>query len=338
MKRWKLVFAVACVLLLCACGSKKQVSGRVLAFENGILTVQTEKGKSYDFLVEDLKTAIFNLADGGQEEPLDENCRVQVTWERKQGQRVAKVVWIHARLKQNAMQLSDGTSIDIWESTGYRDYCLKDGTILLMEETSNGPENASRWNELLYNEDFSEAAQQGIINYYGEMGLRYDVTALLEDAWLVYDLSEAYNTKLVGQYTWVEAWNEDIICCHMNLTIPVERSNGGAEYFCEGAVFDRKTGEYISNYDLFALTPEELEEYLLDYLDSDGTLNRKNLQLNLKPEQILLLQDGGIEFYLVDRVDNGLKSMLQIGLPPVMAQQILHPWAVVAMEDKTREM
>ena len=55
-------------------------------------------------------------------------------------------------------------------------------------------------------------------------------------------------------------------------------------------------------------------------------------------EQILLLQDGGIEFYLVDRVDNGMKSMLQIGLPPEMAQQILHPWAVVAMEDKTREM
>ena len=40
MKRWKLVFAVACVLLLCACGGKKQVSGRVLSFENGILTVQ----------------------------------------------------------------------------------------------------------------------------------------------------------------------------------------------------------------------------------------------------------------------------------------------------------
>ena len=47
MKRLKLFFvAVLACLLLCACGNKKQISGRVLAFKNGILTVQTEKGKT----------------------------------------------------------------------------------------------------------------------------------------------------------------------------------------------------------------------------------------------------------------------------------------------------
>lgn len=327
MRRWKVFCTVLCCLLLCACGSKNQVNGRVQSFEDGMLTVQTEKGKNYSFLVDSLKTSVFDLTDGSGEEPLNENCRVQVTWKRKQGQRVADVIWIHARLKQDVMQLPDGTPIDVWEHTGYRDYCLKDGTVLLMEETPNGPESASGWNELLYSEDFPETAQQEILDYYAEMGLRYDVREILEDFLLVWNSSEEYNTKLVGQHVWLEAWNENILCCQLNLTLPVERSNGGGEYFCEGAVFDRETGARISNYDLFTLSPVELENYLLDFLDSDGTLDRENIQLNLKPEQIVLLRDGSVEFYLTDRVDHGLRSMLHIGLTPEHAREILQPWA-----------
>ena len=63
MKWWKVFCMVLCCLLLCACGNQKQISGRVLAFENGVLTVQTEKEKTYSFLVDDLKTSVFNLAD-----------------------------------------------------------------------------------------------------------------------------------------------------------------------------------------------------------------------------------------------------------------------------------
>ena len=332
MRRWKFFCALLCCLLLCACGSKKQVSGRVQSFEDGILTVQTEKGKNYSFLVDDLKTSVFDLVDGSREEPLDENCRVQVTWERKQGKLHAEVIWINSRLRQNVLELSDGTSMDLWEHTGYRDYCLEDGTILLMEETFSGPENASGWNELLYSEEFPEAAQQAIIDHYAEMGLRYDVGAILEDSLLVWKVSEEYNTKLVGQHVWLEAWNENILCCQLNLTLPLEKSNGGGEFFCEGAVFDRKTGAYISNYDLFTITPEELENYLLDFLDTDGTLDRESIRLNLKPEQIVFLRDGSVEFYLTDRVEHGLRSMLQIGLTPEHAREILQPWAV--MEDK----
>lgn len=335
MKRWRLFAAVFCVLMLCACGNKKQVSGHVLSFEDGNLTVQTEKGKVYDFLVEDQKTHIFNLVDGGQEEPLDENCRVQVTWVRNQDQRLAEFIWVNARLRRNVMQLSDGTAIDVWENTGYRDFCLKDGTILLMEETSSGPENASNWNELLYNEDFPEAAQQGIKSYYEKMGLRYDIPALLEDARLVYEISEIYNTKLVGQHVSLEAWNERIICCHMNLTIPLEKTNGYADYFCEGAVFDRQTGEHISNYELFTFTPEELEDYLLDQLDHEGTLDREAVQLNLSPEQIVLQRDGSIAFFLVDRMDHGVGGMLQMGLSPEQAREILQPWAVMEQENNS---
>ena len=238
-------------------------------------------------------------------------------------------------MRQNVLQLSDGTAIDIWENTGYRDYCLQDGTILLMEETVSGPENASGWNELLYSEDFPEAAQQAIIGYYAQMGLRYDVDAILEDALLVRKVSEEYNTKLVGQHVWLEAWNEKILCCQLSLTLPAEKSNGGGEYFCEGAVFDRETGALISNYDLFALTPAELENYLLDFLDVDGNLDRENIQLNMKPEQIVLQRDGSVEFYLADRVEHGLRSMLQIGLSPEQAREILQPWAVIRTADNS---
>lgn len=326
-----LILILLCTWLLCGCGNQKRISGRVVTFENGLLTVQTENGKTYDFQVDSQRSTVFDLTSKGEETLLDDNCRVNVNWSKKQGTRYAEVIWVEARLQKNVMQLSDGTVIDLWEHSGFRDYCLEDGTELLMEETYGGPENNSHWNELLYYEEFPEAARQGILSYYAEMGLRYDVAALLEDAWQVYQFSEEYNTKLVGQHIGLEAWNDKIICCQMNLTIPQERTNGYADYFAEGAVFDRKTGEHISGYDLFTLTPEELEACLLDQLDTDGSLDRSSIQLNLQPEQIVLQRDGSIEFFLADRVEvkENMRLMLQIGLQPEQAKQILQPWAVI---------
>ena len=243
MKRIRFVFlTLVCICLLCACGNQKRVSGRVMAFENGILKVQTEKGKNYDILVDPQKTVIFGLVSGETEDQLDSNCRVQVNWARKQGQRVAEHIWIDSRLHRNVMQLSDGTPIDVWERTGWREYCLEDGTPLLVEDNPGSLENNSRWNELLYYEEFPEAAQQGILRYYSQLGNRYDILTLLEDAYLVYTVSEEFNNHYVSQYTGIEAWNDHIICCQQNLTLPQERTNGYGDYFCEGTVFDRSTG------------------------------------------------------------------------------------------------
>jgi len=336
MKRIRYVFlTLVCICLLCACGNQKRVSGRVMAFENGILKVQTEKGKNYDILVDPQKTVIFGLVSGETEDRLDSNCRVQVNWARKGGQRVAEHIWIDSRLYRNVMRLSDGTPVDVWERTGWREYCLEDGTPLLVEDNPGSLENNSRWNELLYYEEFPEAAQQGILRYYSELGNRYDISTLLEDAYLVYTFSEEFNNHYVSQYTGIEAWNDHIICCQQNLTIPQERTNGYGDYFCEGTVFDRSTGEVISNFDLFTITPEELEAYLLDFLDSDGTLDRENIQLNLKQEQIVLHRDGSVEFYLVDRTEGDYKGMLQIGLTPEQAREILQPWAVMKAENNS---
>lgn len=334
MKRIRFVFlTLVCVCLLCACGNRSQINGRVLSFEDGVLAVQTEKGKTYDILVDPQKTVIFGLVSGETEDQLDSDCMVQVNWARKQGQRVAEHIWIYSRLHRNVMQLSDGTPIDVWDRNGWREYCLEDGTPLLVEDNPGSLENNSNWRELLYSEEFLEAAQQGILRYYSELGNRYDILTLLEDAYLVYTFSEEFNNHYVSQYTGIEAWNDHIICCQQNLTIPQERTNGYADYFCEGAVFDRQTGEHISNYDLFTISPEELEDYLLDQLDQDGTLDRENIQLNLKPEQIVLCRDGDIEFYLVDRVEKGVQEMLQIGLSSKQAKEILQPWALVGLEN-----
>lgn len=336
MKRIRFVFlTLVCVCLLCACDNRRQVNGRVLSFEDGILAVQTEKGKTYDMLVDPQRTVIFGLVSGETEDQLDSDCMVQVNWARKQGQRVAEHIWIYSRLHRNVMQLSDGTPIDVWDRNGWREYCLEDGTPLLVEDNPGSLENNSNWRELLYSEEFPEAAQQGILRYYSELGNRYDIPTLLEDAYLVYTFSEEFNNHYVSQYTGIEAWNDHIICCQQNLTIPQERTNGYADYFCEGAVFDRQTGKHISNFDLFTVSPEELEDYLLDQLDQDGTLDRESIQLNLKPEQILLCRDGDIEFYLVDRVEKGVRGMLQMNLPSEQAKEILQPWALVGLENNS---
>ena len=53
----------------------------------------------------------------------------------------------------------------------------------------------------------------------------------------------------------------------------------------------------------------------------------------MKPEQIVLLRDGSIEFYLVDRTEGDYREMLVIGLTPEQAREILQPWAVMEEEN-----
>jgi len=337
VKRTRLVLlTLVCICLFAGCGGKKQAIGQVTAYENGILSVETWDGKYYDFQVDPLQTSIFGLV-GDEEDPLGDGSdrRVQVYYSKKQGQFHAQTILVDSRLYRNVMQLSDGTPIDVWERIGNREYCLEDGTVLLVEDSIEKLEVSNGWNGLLNSGDFPEEAQQGILTYYAEMGRRYDIPALLENAYLVYDFSEEFDNAYVSQHSSVEDWNDRIICCKLQMILPQENSNGGAECFYEGAVFDRQTGEHISNYDLFTITPEELEDYLLDQLDPDGTMDRSSIHLNLKPEQIVLCKDGDIEFYLVDRVENGVSEMLQITLSWKQAKEILKPWAMVGLENNS---
>lgn len=330
------VCVLLCCLLFAGCGRKKDVSGYVTNYEKGTISITTNKGKTYDFVLEEPES-ILTTVEGLDREIFQENwqdCYAHVTYRRKEGAYHAETVFVHHKIYRNAMQLSDGTPIDIWTDGIRREYWLEDGTVLLVEENTGSPENYYRWNELKYYEDFPEAAQQGILDYYEKMGQRYDIPGLLEDAYLVYGVSKEIKTHMVSQYTGIEAWNDSIICCQVNLSLPQERSNGGHDYFCEGAVFDRQTGAHISNFDLFTLTPAELEAYLLDQLDTDGSLDRSSIQLNLKPEQIVLRRDGGIDFFLVDRVEDGAPLMLQMGLTAEQAREILQPWAVMEMNNE----
>jgi len=330
MKRWRLAFAAACILLLCGCGRGKQAIGQVTAYENGILSVLTRDGKLYDFQVDPVQTAVFGLV-GDEQDPLGDGTdrRVQVTYSKKQGQYYAQTVFVDSRLYRDAMVLSDGTPINIWQRNGWREYCLEDGTVLLVEDEITNLEYESDWNRLVNDEKLPEKVRQEILDYYSEMGLRYDIPALLENAYRVYSFSEEYSNKYGSQSVDIEDWNDSIICCKMCLILPQENSNGGGEAFFEGTVFDRQTGKRIPNYELFTITPEELENRLLDQLDHDGTLEREKIALNLKPEQIVLCRDGDIEFYLVDRVEEDYSGMLQIGLSQKQAQEILKPWAMI---------
>lgn len=331
MKRMKLFLMLLCCLLLWGCGSRKGITGQVTDYTEGTISVTTEKGKTYDFVIQQPSVVISSVI-GFSHEDFPENwdgCTVHVTYQKEKGTFHAQTVHILSKLYRNGMQLSDGTPIDVRTDGLWMEYGLENGTVLLAEENTGGPENTARWNELQYYDDFPEQVRQKIKDYYIEQGRRYDIPALLEEAYRVYSFVEEYNTQSVSQYTGIEACNEKIICCQMALTIPQERTNGYAEYFCEGAVFDRETGEHISNYDLFTIPPEELEDYLLEQLDHDGTLDRENIHLNLKPEQIVLRRDGGIDFFLVDRVENGVEGMLQMGLSPEQARKILQPWAVI---------
>lgn len=336
MKKLKVFLLVLlCGLMLLGCERNKEISGYITNYEKGSISITTNMGKTYDFVLNEPEIILITV-EGLDRETFRENwqdCFAHVTYRRKEGAYHAETVFVHHKIFRNALQLADGTPIDVWTDGVRREYWLEDGTVLLLEDNTGNPEKNYRWNELKYYEDFPEVAQQGILDYYSKMGQRYDIPTLLEEAYRVYGISKEFNTQMVSQFTRIEAWNETIICCQIDLTIPQEKSNGGHDYFCEGAVVDRKTGEHISNYDLFTLTPEELEVYLLDCLDADGTLERESIQLNLKPEQIVLRRDGGIDFWLVDRTEGNDSGLLQMGLSAEQAREVLQPWAVIVPQE-----
>ncbi len=196
--------------------------------------------------------------------------------------------------EEKVVTFSDGESADLW----WRDYSvdeyykLADGTTLLIIQQPSGPENVSVAGVESF-ADLGESAQKAVLSYYDERGLLYDTQAELEKAYAEYrackESGTEYHKRRVSQDVAPTASNDKIMCFITSVLLPV----GGqtVQELRLGAVFDRETGEVISNWDLFTLPEQEARQMLLDVFDADAAL-RAEMEAALRPEYIILFPDN----------------------------------------------
>lgn len=340
MKRksfWKWMLFVILLLALTGCGREKRLSGEVTAVSEDHFRLTDSEGREYVVQLTD-ESYIFSWIDGVTQGDFlageREGIFVTVSYDKVMGKYRAGSIQIDGLRTRNAMQLSDGTSIDILEHMDSRDYMLEDGTVLLYESIPIGPENVHAGGSVSF-DDLKETAQKNIRAYFDEKGLYYEIPALLEEAYTAYTLMGAgsFQARNVRQDIIPTASNDRIICFLTDVVLP-----GWTDYSTnirEGAVFDIETGEHISGFDLFSCTQEELEAFLIDRIDPEGAYDRETISLELKPENILLQSDGGIEICFQEcRIPEHAENLI-LGLSPEEAAEILQPWAVMETAETT---
>lgn len=298
------------------------ITGLVNGFEGESFTVITEKGKTYEFVG---FNHILSWVDGFERDDFPrEDLQVSVTYSKTNGQYYAELVTVDAVLTRGARELEDGTRIDVWGNDMMLQYCLEDGTELLVEYEPITPDRSAGFDSV------SESALNSIVSYYEEKGLCYDIDQLLEEAYAVYSMvgEQEYLSRVVSQDVHYRTGNARIACFGLSVSTPIAMTNSENDEIVEGAVFDRETGEHINNFDLFTCTPEELEEFLLDQLNLTEK-QRKVAALNLQPENILLGSDGSLGVHLRQYSIPDFADNLVIGLHAEDFRHLLQPWAVI---------
>ena len=86
-------------------------------------------------------------------------------------------VSVNGMITRNALSLSDDTPIDVVKQHMFgTKYQLSDGTELLWEHTSSGPDNVYVGGIESF-DDLSEAAKDRVLSFYTDRGLLYSVQA-----------------------------------------------------------------------------------------------------------------------------------------------------------------
>lgn len=202
-----------------------------------------------------------------------------------------QIDWV---LKQeNAVILSDGTSVDIWSRepfTQWDYYRLKDGTGLLTVEETVSPLYVSVGYMTL--QDLPEEAQEAICDYYEDQGLLYDIPATLEKACAEYRSSKETGAVFTGYRLYQQSspcsFGEQVVCFVTVLEEPLRGNLGTTTQLC--ACFDRETGAPVSIWDLFTVPEDDVRQRLVSAFAEDDQTSAQ-MAAALKPEYIALEED-----------------------------------------------
>ncbi|NLP43290.1 MAG: hypothetical protein GX351_01555 [Peptococcaceae bacterium] len=192
--------------------------------------------------------------------------------------------------QEKVFTFSDGESLNLWRKYHIVDavYKLSDGTTLLTIQSPIGPDNVYVGGVESF-ADLNESAQIAIREFYKEQGLLYDTQTELENAYEEYlicrESGKVYQERYISQAIVPTASNDNIICFLTSVTLPVDGRI--AQEIRLGATFDRKTGQVLSNWDLFTLPEDAARQWLLDAFDVAPAL-RDEMKAALRPEYIVL--------------------------------------------------
>lgn len=321
-----------CAALLMGCGSEKTLSGEVSQMRERSFVLTTEEGDSYTVSFTG-ETPVFSWME--QLSPQDflegerEGIFVTVQYQKSRGKYHAQQILIDGLLTRNAMELSDGTPVNVMDRGTPGDilYYLEDGTELLWERKPIGPAHVHAGASVSF-DDLNETAQKNIQAFLNAKGPYYDIPELLEEAYAAYTiLGGKFQPRGVSLDISPTASNDHIICFLTDVVLPGWMDYGTS--IREGAVFDLETGAFISGYELFTCDPGELEEVLIEQMNLEEGIDKTKISLGLQPESFVLFADGSMEIYLKECNIPNYSENLIMGMAPEQIRDILQPWAVM---------
>lgn len=306
-KTWmSLLLLLFCTCMLAACGSTKNISGKIIETnvddDLGMVSfvVRTDEDKDTGILITD-KTSIFSFVEGMSSEafkacPLTEvivsaDCEgLRRSLFTQDGNKIkaytAKQVIIRAYLKTETAALADGTAVNIWQYSDAEAYTLQDGMELLRVQNPIGPKNVHVGGIEGF-DDLEEAAQKQILAFYQDQGQLYDVQDELKKAYEDYlkaGKPSQFDSRMIRQATTPTASNERLMYFLTSVLLPID---GTHEDECRiGAAFDRTSGEHIDNSCLLSCSREKAIEKILDIAGVEDPVLRAEMEKAFQPENM----------------------------------------------------
>ena len=207
----------------------------------------------------------------------------------KQKAYIAERLLVTGILTDATYTLSDGTRLELWRYTDSTLYQFTNGDRLLQVKNSVGPANSYTVGLESF-DDLSEIAKDAILSYYNNLGDYYDIDTELERAYKDYQSAEnqkSFQPYLLEQSISPSSSNEKMICFLTSITLPI--SGNEVHEVRLGSVFDKETGTYIDNSELFSCSEAELIKTILDISGVKEHTLRSEMETAFQPEYILLL-------------------------------------------------
>ena len=218
----------------------------------------------------------------------------------------AEAVYLTGFLKPAATVLADGTELDVWQYEHATAYAAADGTEVLRVSEPSGP--ADVYYSGLSLSGLGEAAQENIA------------------AWSEAEEASDFQTWGLSQRIVPTAMSERVIYFLTTVDRPV--GNFVMEQQRIGTAFDRETGEYIDNSELFSCPPGELASRIMELSQMSDSELTAQAEAAFSPERAVLFEDHmeiNYERGTLPVEENSFTIVLDLDED---VKALLHPWAV----------
>lgn len=233
-------------------------------------------------------------------------------------------------LKQKAVVFEDGNYADLfaqdYSGTSYK-YRLPDGTDILTENTY-GPDSVYVLGiESL--DDVDGAAKEKIKDYYNKRGLLYDIESEVKRAYEEYlrcsNSDDKFSSFMVDQSVSPTASNENIICFITTVLLSIDSKTG--QEIRLGEVFNRNTGEYIDNWQLFSISEAEVRAKFHEIFNIKDTALADEMRNAIKAENIIVFP-GKLQVDFPQGVLTSQKYSYLVSAEMYKILDCLQPWAI----------